>query len=664
MKILLVEDDQATATALSETLTLNHYSVDVVGDGEMALDLAGAFDYDLILLDIIIPKIDGLHVCQHLRSQNCRVPILLLTAKDSSGDRVMGLDAGADDYLVKPFDLAELLARMRALLRRGGGMVSPTMTWEKLHFNPSTCEFTYAGQALHLTPKEYGLLELLILNPCRIFSRSAIIDHLWTSDTFPGEEAVNTHMKTLRQKLKAAGASADFIETVYGLGYRLKPRPEADPASSSCPPPPPTAASNGGSSKPQPPVAGSTAEMEQKLAIAMVELKKKFAPHFWGQLAVLEQAAIAFSNHTMNPDLQQRSRQEAHKLAGSLGIFGLHEGSQLARQLETLLQSERSLTAAEMVQFSDCFAQLQRELRPSPAPDSTTSTAPPPRSAAPPAAEPRSAEPPLLLVIDDDCTLTELLTLEGQARGFQVQVAATLSTGRAVLLDPPPAPEQNGSQAPAHCPAHRLPDVVLLDLHFPDAQEDGLQLLQELSWHSPPLPVAVFTRQGDVSTRITAARWGASAFLQKPMRPEQIFTVVQQLQRRADPHPARVLVVDDDRAILGAIATLLEAHFLQVVTLDNPQQFWQVLTHFAPDLLLLDIEMPAFDGIELCRAVRTDPHWASLPILVLSAHQEPDIRRRIFAAGADEYIRKPFDDSDLITRINSRLARLRLISLC
>ncbi|WP_088889126.1 response regulator transcription factor [Leptolyngbya ohadii] len=228
MKILLVEDDPATTNALIEALTLHHYCVDSVGDGATALDLAEAFRYDLILLDIIIPQIDGLHVCQHLRSQGCQVPILLLTAKDSQSDRILGLDAGADDYLVKPFDFGELLARMRALLRRGSATLPPTLTWEKLQFNPGTCEFVYNGTLLHLTPKEYGLLELFRLNPSRIFSRSAIIDHLWPSDTCPGEEAVNTHMKTLRQKLKAAGAGADFIETVYGMGYRLKPLTEIE----------------------------------------------------------------------------------------------------------------------------------------------------------------------------------------------------------------------------------------------------------------------------------------------------------------------------------------------------------------------------------------------------------------------------------------------------
>ncbi len=227
MKILLVEDDPVTVSLLTQSLNSHNYNVSAAADGETALHLVQAYDYDLIVLDVLIPKLDGISLCLKLRSSGCKMPILLLTALDSSSDRVQGLEAGADDYVVKPFNLEELIARIRALLRRGKATLSSTnLTWEKLQVNPDTTEVTYGETVLHLTPKEYNLLELFLRNPRRIFSRSAILDRIWSAGEFPQEEAVTAHIKGLRQKLKAAGMTVDLVETVYGLGYRLKSLPE------------------------------------------------------------------------------------------------------------------------------------------------------------------------------------------------------------------------------------------------------------------------------------------------------------------------------------------------------------------------------------------------------------------------------------------------------
>ena len=222
MRILLVEDDERIAQALAETLIDRNYIVDIATDGEAGWDFVQAFAYDLILLDVMLPKLDGIGLCHRLRRASYQMPVLMLTARDTSNDKVMGLDAGADDYVVKPFDLPELAARIRALLRRGNSSTPPILEWENLCLDPSTCHVTYSGQALHLTPKEYGLLELFLRNSSRILSRSSILEHLWSYDDPPGEETIKVHLKDLRKKLKAAGAPADLIQTIYGLGYRLK----------------------------------------------------------------------------------------------------------------------------------------------------------------------------------------------------------------------------------------------------------------------------------------------------------------------------------------------------------------------------------------------------------------------------------------------------------
>ncbi|MFB2934624.1 response regulator transcription factor [Aerosakkonemataceae cyanobacterium BLCC-F154] len=222
MRILLVEDDDRIADALKEALTDRHYTVDIAADGEAGWEFIQLCTYDLILLDVMLPKLDGINLCRKLRHNNINTPVLMLTAKDSSTDKVMGLDAGADDYVVKPFDLPELSARIRALLRRGNPTLPPVLEWEKLRLDPSKCQVNYAGKLLHLTPKEYALLKLFLRNGSRVLSRSDIIDHLWTFEDPPAEETVKVHLKDLRKKLKAAGAPADLIETVYGLGYRMK----------------------------------------------------------------------------------------------------------------------------------------------------------------------------------------------------------------------------------------------------------------------------------------------------------------------------------------------------------------------------------------------------------------------------------------------------------
>ena len=222
MRILLVEDDQRIAIALAETLRDRQYQVDLGVDGEIAWEFLQAFSYELILLDVTLPKLNGIQLCQRLRKAGIQTPVLMLTARDSSSDKVLGLDAGADDYVVKPFDLAELTARIRALLRRGTAVLPTVLEWGDLRLNPSSYEVNYGENLLHLTPKEYQLLELFMRKNKMVLSRSLILDHLWSFEDPPGEETVKVHLKDLRKKLRIAGAPPDFIETVYGVGYRLK----------------------------------------------------------------------------------------------------------------------------------------------------------------------------------------------------------------------------------------------------------------------------------------------------------------------------------------------------------------------------------------------------------------------------------------------------------
>jgi DNA-binding response OmpR family regulator/HPt (histidine-containing phosphotransfer) domain-containing protein len=233
MKMLLVEDDQRLADLLQTALKQQNHLVDWVSDGCLVKDYVEAGHYDLLILDVVLPSSDGIEVCRELRASGYSVPILLLTARDEKSDKVQGLDAGADDYVVKPFDLEELQARIRALLRRKGEVTNLVLEWGALRLDPSSCEVTYAEELIRLTPKEYGLLELLMHSPGRVFSISSLLEQLWSFEDAPGDRAVRMHIKGLRQKLKQAGAPEDLVETVYGIGYRLGSTPSQNGDSTS-----------------------------------------------------------------------------------------------------------------------------------------------------------------------------------------------------------------------------------------------------------------------------------------------------------------------------------------------------------------------------------------------------------------------------------------------
>ncbi|MFQ4139675.1 response regulator transcription factor [Nodosilinea sp. PGN35] len=222
MRILLVEDDSRLADSLAEVLVAQRHAVDLARDGETGWQQLASASYDLILMDVTLPKLDGIGLCRRVRDRGLTTPVLMLTARDTSSDKVLGLDAGADAYMVKPFHLEELLAQVRALLRRGQASFTPVLSWGPLTLDPTSYEVTYHRTPLRLTPKEFALLEALLRYGRRVLSRTAIIDQIWHWQEAPEDNTIKSYIKTLRAKLKAAGAPKDFIETVHGLGYRLK----------------------------------------------------------------------------------------------------------------------------------------------------------------------------------------------------------------------------------------------------------------------------------------------------------------------------------------------------------------------------------------------------------------------------------------------------------
>jgi two-component system OmpR family response regulator len=221
MRLLVVEDDPSMVELLRRALEREAYAVDVVGAGDEALWAAREHPYDGVILDAMIPAPDGFEVARRLRAEDNGVPILMLTARDAVGDRVAGLDAGADDYLTKPFAIAELFARVRALVRRGPTPTTPTLMVGDLVLDPSTHEASRAGRAVPLTPKAFALLEYLMRHPGQVVSRTELLEHVWDFAYDGGSNVVDAYVSRVRDAVDRS-FDVPLIETVRGVGYRLR----------------------------------------------------------------------------------------------------------------------------------------------------------------------------------------------------------------------------------------------------------------------------------------------------------------------------------------------------------------------------------------------------------------------------------------------------------
>ena len=599
MRILLLEDDEILSDMLVKSLTHQNYIVDAVHDGESGWEYARNGNYELLIMDVGLPLLDGITLCERLRKQGCSTPILLMTAKNAIADRISGLDAGADDYLSKPLDLGEFQARVRALLRRGEVAPSAILSVGQLSLDTGTAKVAYDNQQLKLTPKEYNLLELFLRNPSRVYSRTQIVDHLWNFDDPPLEESVKAHIKGLRQKLKKVGA-VDWIENVYGLGYRLNPEVGA---------------------KSQPQV---TESVTQQYSDAVEKMWLQYQDAMMQRMTVLQTAATAFQAGKLTEELQKSASKEAHKLAGVLGMFGRDTGTQLAREIEELLTQdiqdiESNLSHSKLpslVQELDELLALSVGDA-----ESTKDTA-------------------RLLIINSNLQLVTELQQLALTQGMNWYGVKNIQLAQKWL--------QNHS-----------PDLIVLSIDKQIKSED-LTFINNSSSRTPTIPVIVIAESDRLDYRVKVAQNGGCGFLARPTV-TQIWDLSQQLLERHRNFTTKILVVDDDPIFISTLRPLLKPWGIKFTSLENSQRFWEVLESVEPDLLILDVEMPEISGIELCQAVRTEQKWQSLPILFLTSHRDEKTIGKVFAAGADDYLTKPVMGAELLTRINNRLERNRLL---
>jgi DNA-binding response OmpR family regulator/HPt (histidine-containing phosphotransfer) domain-containing protein len=505
MRILVVEDDDVVLVMLKHCLKACHYAIDTASDGLKGWDYASTYEYDLLILDVMLPELDGISLCQRLRQEGYTLPILMLTSQDTSTAKTTGLDAGADDYVVKPFDAAELIARVRALLRRGRMNPLPILTWGDLWLNSSTREVSYNGALLDLTAKEYSLLEMMLRESQHVFSKEEILDSLWSAEEFPVEATVRSHMRRLRNKLMAVGAPADFIATSHGRGYYLK----SHEINLTEPNPTPIVTNDEATRQ-------EVAFQQQKIEYLEL-LNQTWKTHksvCLERLQELRSTIYYLKSNCLSSEMHAESHRLAHTLVGTLGTFGLQEAMQIARNLE-------------------------QELHP--------------------------------------------------------------------------------------------------DIYLEVEQADGLQTLlndlqQQVETTHTLVVLPAFGQEGDRTILETSTT------------------------------EVRVMLVDDDPSFLQTVPKQLQGYGFEVSTLDDPQQFWTVLEGVRPDVLILDVQMPQINGLELCQVLRSSPSWQKLPVMFLSVLADAQTQHRAFAVGADDYLCKPITAEILSDRIQNRLQRISALS--
>ncbi|KAM3095624.1 response regulator [Phormidesmis sp. 146-12] len=512
MRILLVDDDEVVVQQLSKVLIDHRYVVDVAVDGLAGWDLVDTCDYDVIVLDVQLPRLNGIEFCKRLRSHRKSTPVLLMTAQSASGHKVIGLDAGADDYLVKPVDLPELLARIRALLRRRDSETRlPALKWGSLQLDLNSRAVTCADRALRLTPKEYKLLEIFLQNPQRIFSSSALIDQLWSFDEeAPTEDTVRSHLKGLRKKLKAAGLEQDPVETVYGIGYRLKPSPKPDQTTddSTFNNPKKNAKKSKKPSAPEP-TEVVAAEIQQIWQQTREKLQQRFA--------TIEATVTLLAKQQSSVKQQKEACQEAHKLAGSLGMFGTMDGSELASEIEQLLDGKHPPKSDKLKSLKPLVQKLRQEIeqldRQYQAGDRGLVSLDNPtvdNGYLPPADHSTEAR---LMLVDDDPLILQTLKEWLMPWGFEIH---TLSQ-----------PEQFADTL-----KKIVPDLLVLDIEMPGISgiDLCLQLRNDPAWSS--LPVLFLTARRDAETIQRVFTAGADDYISKPIvGPEFVIRILNRLER-------------------------------------------------------------------------------------------------------------------------------------
>lgn len=642
MKILLVDDDPRFSSTAKTVLEENLYDIDILDTGKSVFLSLETNSYDLLILDVMIPYVDGISLCRELRKNNYEIPILLLTALQGRNDKMKAFEAGGDDYLVKPFDWDELLARIRALLRRKENKkeVSSTLEWEKLKLKLDTKQSSYNDKILNLTPTEYKILEILLSNPNKLFSLDNLVNQLWDLDDIPTNSTIRSHIKGLRKKIQKAGGGDDLIQTVYGMGYRLKTQEnsptikndelekntdskevvEAEIKSIKTS----KVTKNLENIEVDSDTKSANKEVKkQKISTALLKIWQEYKKSVFDDLESLQEYNDKFDPHINKEEVVRKS----HNLVGFLGSIGLLEASDICKKLELLFKgddsNENDIKKEVKKEIKKLFEYLEKlddsELKSSE--DLTLKV---------------NQNNKQILMIDEPSNLTNKLTELSNFWNLDIELVNNFEEAIQKINNP-------------------NFEAIILDPFYSKNSHLSSKILSRLKEKIPNIPIIIVTEKDDLKARLEATKFKVSAFISKKIHPEKIIEIIYDCLDKSETY--KILLVDDDPKFLNSFKAKITDNNLEVITINDPLKLWNLIENISPELLILDLQMPNISGIDLCKVVRNDPRWYKLPIIFLTAYLDNHIIDQMIAAGADDFITKSKIGLELHHRIMTHLQR-------
>lgn len=636
IKILLVDDDQDFTIFTQKMLGEKNYEVDILNEGKNVFPTLEENQYDLLIMDVMMPYSDGITICEQMRNNNYDIPILLITALQSKNDKLKAFEVGADDYLVKPFDWDELFARVKALSRRkeSNSNNSSVLSWGKLELDNLTKQCKYDRKKIKLTPTEFNILEVFLNNPNQVFSVDKIINQEWIFKEVPTSSTIRSHIKGLRKKLSKVGAYNNFIETVYGMGYRLilKEKLVKIDEEETLKLQEENTLENKFENFPKNNSKTIVKEIdynevpENAKANKQRELLENAMSMMWkkSQKSVFEKVNLLHKYH-QNLDANLTKEEiilTAHSMIGFLGSIGLHKPSQICRNIENLLKNNSSSEALgrEIYELSYTLNNLDNSHL--------------------------NSEDKLnfkvnylqknVLIIDKKTPfIKDLCKLS-----FFWNLNITLINDIEEIKN-----YQNEFKF----------DAILIDPYNNTHQLTPKQILLSLKETYSSIPVVVITEKNDLEARLEATKFKVNGFIDKTILPGKAINMIYKCLNQSENN--KILVVDDDTNFLRYFKSQIVDRNLEIITLNNPLKLWDFIETLAPELLILDVEMPYIDGIELCKIIRNDPRYYKLPIIFLTSNLNDETVDKIINVGGDDFIAKSKMKEELHYRITTHLKR-------
>ncbi|AZB71782.1 response regulator [Synechococcus elongatus] len=610
---LLIENNNPLPANWRKTLTTEGISLKVVSSPATAIKSLQATSTDFIVISGLPELVDIHQFCQQVRQAEAGLkvrndlPILLVAAPEDYDAAIALLDAGVDDVWLQSISSTEFLSRLRAVIRRLRSLQADQFRRGDFILQPRSRQAWFGGINLNLRAEEYELLELLISSPDRVFSESILLRLIWPQAVAPNPLQLSEIVTELNYKLAVAG-SPESLELLYGLGWHWRSQPSGPESNSS--------SSNGDAS----------------LMPNHQSIWERYRHEYWQRL---DEIALTLTGWDQMPALKRtEAYRHAQTLAGALGSFGFEQGSQSARILAVglhALELEPQVNPATLTTILEQVQQLRVLLGAAEA----ISPVQLPSAMAP--AVPRKAQqrPYQIEVWSRDRRWVETVATQANLRGLRVTTRIDLDSAIAVF-------EPQG-----------------VDLLILDVEPQQLTDLQLVNWLQiqPSLSILLIS-DDSLNNRVQAARMGSQRFFPKPISAEvlidQAVTVLE-----AQATPATVLIADDDPAVLAYLQQLFHPWGWQLTVCQRGEQFWEALTSSQPDLILLDATLPDYNGLDLCRVLRSDRYWLNQPILILAERHDADLVQQAFRYGADDVITKPIVGAELVARIHNRLDKYR-----